>query len=111
LTHIQLSGTHTFDGRIAYQFGVPFMGLQQQGRARASTAVSADAPADMNLFFKLQGDIDNYKISYDAEASRKSLTKAFKAQGKTLKALVQGEYQGQKYFQELALDNYFEFDE
>ncbi|MFM2428476.1 MAG: hypothetical protein RL012_360 [Bacteroidota bacterium] len=111
LTHIQLSGTHTFDGRIAYQFGVPFMGLQQQGRARASTAVSADAPADMNLFFKLQGDINNYKISYDAEASRKSLTKAFKEQGKTLKALLQGVYQEEKHLQELAPDDYFEFDE
>ena len=87
------------------------MSFQKKGGKVTPKEVAADALVGMNLFFKLQGDIDNYKVSYDAKASRKSLTKAFKAQGKTLKALVQGEYQGQKYFQELALDNYFEFDE
>lgn len=111
LTRIQLSGTHTFDGKVAYQFGVPLMSFQKKGGKVAPKEIAADALVGMNLFFNLQGDIDNYRVSYDAKASRKSLTKAFKAQGKTLKALVQGEYQGQKYFQELALDNYFEFDE
>ncbi len=111
LTRIQLSGTHTFDGKVAYQFGVPFMGVQKKEGEVALEAIAADALASMNLFFKLEGDINNYKISYDAKASRKSLTKAFKEQGKTLKALVQGVYQGKKYLQELAPDNYFEFDE
>jgi hypothetical protein len=46
-----------------------------------------------------------------SEASRKSLTKAFKEEEKTLKALVQGVYQGKKYLQALSPDDYFEFDE
>ena len=111
LIRIQLSGTHTFDGKVAYQFGVPFMGFQKKGGKVTPKEATANALVGMNLFFKLQGDIDNYKISYDAKASRKSLIKAFEEQGKTLKALVQGEYQGKKYLQELAPDNYFEFDE
>jgi DNA mismatch repair protein MutH len=44
-------------------------------------------------------------------ASRKSLTKAFKEQGKTIKDLVQGVYQQKPHFQALAPDDYFEFDE
>ena len=87
------------------------MGFQKKGGKVTPKEATANALVGMNLFFKLQGDIDNYKISYDAKASRKSLIKAFEEQGKTLKALVQGEYQGKKYLQELAPDNYFEFDE
>jgi hypothetical protein len=52
-----------------------------------------------------------HSLSVASEASRKSLTKGFKEQEKTLKALVQGVYQGKKHLQELALEDYFEFDE
>jgi hypothetical protein len=43
------------------------------------------------------------RLSVASEASRKSL-KAFKEQGKTLKALLEGVYQGKKHLQELALE-------
>jgi hypothetical protein len=52
-----------------------------------------------------------HSLSVASEASRKSLTKAFKEEEKTLKALVQGVYQGKKYLQALSPDDYFEFDE
>jgi hypothetical protein len=50
------------------------------------------------------------RLSVASEASRKSL-KAFKEQGKTLKALLQGLYQKNSHLQALAPDDYFEFDE
>ena len=108
-THIQLSGTHTFDGKIDYSFGMPLAVSQQKERE----VVSEDVAATVSpyLFFKLQGDIDNYKISHDIVASRKSLAKAIKAQGKVLRSLVQGAYQKNKQLQELALDDYFEFND
>jgi AsmA-like C-terminal region len=111
LTRIQLSGTHTFGGKIAYQFGIPFTGLQQQARAQAPTAAATDSPENINLFFKLQGDIDNYKIIYDAKASSKSLAKGFKEEGKKLKALLQGIYRQRPRIQALAPEDYFELDE
>jgi hypothetical protein len=40
-----------------------------------------------------------------------SLTKAFKEQGKTLKALLQGVYQQNSHLQALVPDDYFEFGE
>jgi hypothetical protein len=46
-----------------------------------------------------------------SEASRKSLTKAFKEQEKTTKELVQGVYQQKPHLQALAPDDCFEFDE
>jgi AsmA-like C-terminal region len=108
-TRIQLSGTHTFDGKIDYSFGIPLAGSQQREGEVVSEEVAATASP--YLFFKLQGDIDCYKISYDIVASRKSLAKAIKTQGKVIRALVQGAYQKNKQLQELELDDYFEFDD
>ena len=111
LTRIQLSGTHTFDGKVAYNFGVPFMGFQQEEVRGTPEVVVADTPAGINLFFKLQGDVNNYKISYDAEASKESLKGALKEQGNTIGALLKGKYKAKKQLKELTPDDYFEFDE
>ncbi len=111
LTQIQLSGTHTFGGQLAYRFGVPFTGIQHKERRGLSTAVAAAVPAGANLFFKLQGDINNYKISYDASSSKASLGGELKAQGGILSRIVRGGYEPKKPHQELASDDYFEFDE
>jgi AsmA-like C-terminal region len=108
-THIQLSGTHTFNGKIDYSFGIPLAVPQQKEGEVAPQGVAATVSP--YLFFKLQGDVDHYKISHNIEASRKSLTKAIKAQGKVLRALVQGAYQENKQLKELALDDYFEFND
>ncbi|MHA7877799.1 MAG: AsmA family protein [Bacteroidota bacterium] len=109
-TRIRLSGTHTFDGKINYRFLVPFLLFQQQqGDIALDEAAKA---AGLHLSFNLKGDINDYKISHDAEAFRKSLTQAIKVQRKdVLKALVQGASQKNKQLQELALEDYFEFDE
>jgi hypothetical protein len=40
-----------------------------------------------------------HSLSVASGASRKSLAKAFKEQGKTLKALLEGVYQGEKHLQ------------
>ena len=109
-TRIRLSGTHTFDGKLNYSFRVPLELLQQQ--EGEMTSEGEDTAAGPHLFFKLQGDINRYKISHDVEATRKSLAKALKVQGKeALKALIRGASRRDKRLQELALDDYFDFDE
>jgi hypothetical protein len=110
LTRIRLSGTHTFDGKIAYYFGVPFVGLQHKDSQGSAESVDTNTSADINLFFKLQGDNNQYRISYDAEASNASLKGALKEQGKIISTIIQGEYQPKIQPQELAPDEYFEFD-
>lgn len=105
-THLQLSGTHTFDGKIDYTFGVPLAGFQE----KIGAPEEIGATAGLYLFFKLLGDTGRYKINYDAVASRKNLVKAIKAQGKVLRDLIQGAYRRNKKLQELAPDDYFEFD-
>jgi len=106
-TRIQLSGMHTFDGKVAYTFGVPFAGLQEE----LGAPDDIDAAAGPHLFFKLAGHTGCYTINHDAAASRKNLAKALKGQGKVLRNLLQGTYRKNKQFQALALDDYFEFSE
>ncbi|MCU0317758.1 MAG: AsmA-like C-terminal region-containing protein [Amoebophilaceae bacterium] len=110
LTRIQLSGTHTFDGEIDYHFGVSFAGLQHKGGEARSEVLNADTSAGINLFFNLRGDINRYKISYDAESSRASLKGALREQGKIIGTIVQGGYQPKIQPPELAPDDYFDFD-
>lgn len=111
LTRIRLSGTHTFDGEIDYDLGLSFAGLPySKGGEVSSTALEADTSAGINLSFKLWGDINQYRISYDAESSRASLKGALREQGKIISTIVQGEYQPKVQPQELAPDDYFEFD-
>lgn len=110
VTRIQLSGTHTFDGRIAYNLVLPFANFKQKEDTSGLDEIGDDALAGLNLYLKLQGDVHNYSITYDAEAFRASLKNNFKEQGKALKGILQGKYVGKKHTKELAPDDYFEFD-
>ena len=109
VTRIQLSGTHTFDGKVDYSFVVPFTSFQQPG-VDTLEEVDADALAGINLFLKLSGDVDNYRITYDTEALQDSLKGKLQEQGQALKDLLQGKYNGKVQLKELAPDDYFEFD-
>ena len=109
VTRIQLSGKHTFDGQVDYNLVVPFTSYQQQ-KEGATEEVATDALAGINLFLKLQGDVDNYKIRYDIKALRYSLKGKLQEQGKVLRDLLQGKYQGKTQLKELAPDDYLELD-
>jgi len=111
VTRIQLSGTHTFDGKIAYDLVVPFTNFRKRKQLQASEGISADALAGINLFLKLQGHVNDYTITYDTQALRRSLQEKWQAQGKALQEILQGKYQHKKQLKELSPNEYFEFDE
>lgn len=107
ITYIQVSGTHAFDGKVDYNFVVPFTRL---GGREIPEEVGEDALGGINLFLKLQGDVDDYKLSYDATELGNSLNKKLGEQGAVIKKLFQGKYQEKAKLQELAPDDYFEFE-
>ena len=111
LTRIQLSGIHTFGGKVAYNFGVPFTGLRKTEIGWGSEEVRGDSLEGISLFFKLRGDVNNYEVSYDAEASQASFKGELKKQGDILKSILQGRYRKKEQIKELNPDDYFEFDE
>jgi hypothetical protein len=110
ITQIQLSGTHTFDGQLAYNLVVPLANFKREAMLPAIETVGEESLAGLNLHLKLTGDTKNYKLSYDTEALKASLKANFGKQGKALKAILQGQYTEKKKVKELATDEYFDFD-
>ncbi len=109
VTRIRLSGTHTFDGKIDYNFVIPLTSFRQVGHS-CPEEVAADALAGINLFLKLRGDVNNYQITYDTEAFEASLKGKIQEQGQVLKQILQGKYKGKTKVKKLAPDDYFEFE-
>jgi hypothetical protein len=110
ITRIQLSGTHTFDGKLAYNLVIPLANFKQKGMLPEIETVGEESLAGLNLHLKLTGDTKNYKLSYDTEALKASLKANFDKQGQALKAILQGQYTEKKKVKELATDEYFDFD-
>ena len=106
VTRLQLSGSHTFDGKIDYNFVVPLSGSQLLPRG----TMAADDLAGLNLHLRLHGDVNNYRVTYDTQALAESLQGNLKEQGKILKQILQGKYRSKNKIQELAPDDYFDFD-
>ena len=110
ITRIQVAGTHTFGGQIAYNFVVPLTGFQQQDRSGVPEAVGEDVLGGINLFLQLRGDVNNYELTYNATALKNSLKGNLWEQGAALKGLFQGKYEKKSQLQELAPDAHFDFE-
>ena len=110
ITRIQLSGTHSFDGQIAYKLVIPFANFKQKATLQGLEAIGEETLAGLNLHLKLQGDIQNYTITYDTEALKASLKSNVKKQGAVLKEILQGQYVGKQQTKELMAEDYFDFE-
>ena len=107
---LKISGTHTFDGKIAYNFVVPLAHAKESINPLSSEELTNDAFEGMNLHLKLQGYTHDYQITHDVEALKTDLKDKLRQQGGALKALFQGKYGIKKTIQELDLDDYLELD-
>ncbi len=92
---MQLSGTHSLDGKINYRLVVPLSGQGLEG---------------INLFLKLQGDVNDYSVTFDTQGLADALQDDLQAQGHALQQLLQGTYRRKAKVQELAPDDYFDFE-
>lgn len=110
ITQIQVSGKHSFNKQIVYNFVVPWKNFKKKDKDKIFGEVEDGRLAAINLFLKLQGDIDNYKLSLDTKALKDSLKDALKAQKKVIKEIITGTYQNKKPVQELEGDDHFAFE-
>ena len=110
ITRMLLSGTHALDGRINYRFEVPLAGLNKGVSKQHPEAVAEDVLDDINVFLRLQGTTDQYQVTYDTRALKKSLQQKLKKHGRVIKQILRGKYQQKKKVQELIPDEYLDFD-
>lgn len=107
VTRMQVSGIHTFDGKINYKLVVPFTGLQRLREIPED--IAPDALGGLNLFLTVKGHVNDYKVTHDAKALQRSLKDKIKQQKQTLQELLKGQYKVQEKHKELA-DDYLELD-
>ncbi len=83
---IKVSGTHTFDQHIDYHFTVP---LSQFGKEDPDMKFGEVESSDggMNVFLKMTGTTDDYKVTYDTKAMKNKIASDFKQEGQELKEI------------------------
>lgn len=108
LTSIQLSGTHTFDGKIDYNLVIPIQQADPQEVKKNLTEIDEAALEGLNLYLKLEGNVKNYTLHYDNTLLKNELKENLRKQGDILGDLFKGK--AKKRDKELATDEYFDFE-
>lgn len=106
ITSMQVSGTHTFDGKIDYNLVVP---LHQKTAATLAPPSDNKQLEGFNLYLKLQGDVKNYTLTYDGKLLQKALKESLKEQGAILGDLLSGKARQQPEDKAPAIDEYFDW--
>jgi hypothetical protein len=108
VTSIQLSGTHTFDGKIDYNLIVPLQQADPQEVKQSFVEIDEAALGGLNLYLKLEGNVKDYKLHYDNTLLKKDFKENLRKQGDMLGSLLKGK-PTKKQDKELATDEYFDF--
>lgn len=110
VTTLQLSGTHTFDQHILYRVVAPLRNKKKIDPDEAFGAIEENPQGKTQLFLKITGTTDQYKISYDQEAVKKKIISDLKKEVKELKEAFQLKGKKKKKEVELEKDEYFDWD-
>ena len=71
VARISVQGTHTFDNRMDYHLRIPLKTFFQ----RHTLKTQSQSTGQPNLFVKITGMADNYKIGYDSQAVGEKIRK------------------------------------
>ena len=107
LMSIELSGTHTLDGKINYNIVVP-LEYADTGSFGQLGGINPMAFKGLNVYLKLEGDTSQYTIRFDGDLFRSNLQKNFTSQLDGLKKLFQGQ-KGKEQAKKLSKE-FFDFD-
>jgi len=110
VTTLQLSGTHTFDQQINYRVVAPLRNKKKIDPDEAFGAIEETRQGKTQLFLKITGTTDQYKISYDKEAVKKKIVSDLKKEVKELKEAFQLKGKKKKKEIELEKDDYFDWE-
>lgn len=113
VTRIVVSGTHSFENDINYEFIVPFKrSFKRKDKDQAFGKIEDDSLSGMLLFLKLRGNADHYTHSLNFGKLGSQLIKKFFKQTGVLKDLLIGNYKPKKKeYQGLSQDEYFDFED
>ncbi len=88
VTTIQLSGTHYFDGHIDYRVTAPLRNKKKIDPDEAFGAIEDDGGGKAKVFLKITGTTDEYDVSYDKQALKKSISAGLKKEVQELRDAI-----------------------
>jgi hypothetical protein len=103
VTTIQLSGTHNFDGHIDYRVTAPLRNKKKIDPDEAFGAIEDDGGGKAKIFLKITGTTDDYDVSYDKQALKKSISAGLKKEVQELREAIKTK--GTKKKKELELSD------
>jgi hypothetical protein len=103
VTSIKLSGTHNFDGHIDYRVMAPLRNKKKIDPDEAFGAIEDDGGGRAKIFLKITGTTDDYDVSYDKQALKKSISAGLKKEVQELREAIKTK--GTKKKKELELSD------
>lgn len=103
VTTIKLSGTHNFDGHIDYRVAAPLRNKKKIDPDEAFGAIEDDGGGKAKIFLKITGTTDDYDVSYDKQALKKSISAGLKKEVQELREAIKTK--GTKKKKELELSD------
>jgi uncharacterized protein involved in outer membrane biogenesis len=112
VTKLKVSGTHTFDQHINYQVMTPLKRLNRGDRDERFGYVRDDGKGNLNLFLRIQGTTEDYRVTYDGEAWKENLKENIRTEVQEVKDVFRTKGQterNQVESKELNTEEYFDF--
>ena len=107
ITQLEVNGTHTFDQKIDYRVKIPIKKYRVQETKFGP--VEEDETGNLNMFLKIVGTTDDYRIVYDTQAWKKNFDQNLKEEGQELKQIFKNKGKREKKSKELNEEEVFEW--
>lgn len=113
VSNISLSGWHTFDQRIDYHLKVPLKKAYKKDRDERFGAIENNEDNLTNIFLKITGTTDDYKIAYDQKSALINVKQQIVNEGKELIQSIKTKGKSAATTTTVQLDTteYFDFDD
>ncbi|TAF73456.1 MAG: AsmA family protein [Bacteroidetes bacterium] len=96
ITTMQIRGTHGFDNQFEYKLKVPLRNYRKKENLEDENAVENDGKGGLNLYLKIAGNPDDFKVSYDGKAVRQHIKERWQEEKKQFLQLFKKDYEIKK---------------
>lgn len=96
ITTMQIRGTHGFDNQFEYKLKVPLRNYRKKENLEDENAIENDGKGGLNLYLKIAGNPDDFKVSYDGKAVRQHIKERWQEEKKQFLQLFKKDYEIKK---------------
>lgn len=92
ITTMRVSGVHGFDNEFEYHIKLPLRNYRKKENLEDAQSIENDGNGGLNLYLKIAGNPDNFKVSYDTKAVKEHIIEKLKVIKDDFKQIFQKDY-------------------